>query len=557
MKLAITILASILPALAVESLKGEIVVINAGNVAGASVQVEGYAFDINNLATTFQVKMCWDDATFVSANCRTITANGTTPNSAYSPHNFSDTTMVGASAVGSVSPRDGSTHQLYAKMISQTNPGAGDFTLYVPIQGATSYPFRFSSVVQPVWTPSLLSLPASRLGASDLVVFANILDTYSVGSAGSTVCPGGTTATGSTVIKSDGIVGQYLIKRPQVLCNQVYEISTTVTKLMTDSAYNSDIKPTVTALPSTAQVIAIAWVQPSIVYPLALGAQYGNGIGYVMAQNRVESPNAICVSGSCCMATAASGTPNSYFNSNSRAPFTDFAIRPTMMLAFESCSTCGAATDWVASVANGTTYLARSVAATNVNPSGNGVYLIYVNDYGRNVRARAWSTANNGNAISSRISASIVGTASSPVTNLNSFGGVAYNVAGVANPAGAVTYMAGGVADSMTSSGGQMPFSGSQTPIPYWSNQGAYGSYGTVSEPCLILAKFPWPDIFEAYYTQGATLVEAYWKSVQMPFQGNFVGDPLLAPYALAGTTVIGNKALSSARGLRSRKAIR
>jgi hypothetical protein len=35
-----------------------------------------------------------------------------------------------------------------------------------------------------------------------------------------------------------------------------------------------------------------------------------------------------------------------------------------------------------------------------------------------------------------------------------------------------------------------------------------------------------------AHYLQGETLIEAYWKSVQMPGQGVFIGEPLARPFA-------------------------
>jgi len=36
------------------------------------------------------------------------------------------------------------------------------------------------------------------------------------------------------------------------------------------------------------------------------------------------------------------------------------------------------------------------------------------------------------------------------------------------------------------------------------------------------------------HYLRGDTLLEAYWKSVLMPGQGLFVGEPLARPYGLA-----------------------
>ena len=35
-----------------------------------------------------------------------------------------------------------------------------------------------------------------------------------------------------------------------------------------------------------------------------------------------------------------------------------------------------------------------------------------------------------------------------------------------------------------------------------------------------------------AHYLQGETLIEAYWKSVAMPGQGIFIGEPLARPFA-------------------------
>lgn len=68
-------------------------------------------------------------------------------------------------------------------------------------------------------------------------------------------------------------------------------------------------------------------------------------------------------------------------------------------------------------------------------------------------------------------------------------------------------------------------------PAVDWLTAGATASYGTAIEPCNYQEKFPratvlWP----AYYT-GATAVEAYWRSVEWPGEGNFVGDPLARPF--------------------------
>jgi hypothetical protein len=64
-----------------------------------------------------------------------------------------------------------------------------------------------------------------------------------------------------------------------------------------------------------------------------------------------------------------------------------------------------------------------------------------------------------------------------------------------------------------------------------WLKAGASGSYGTVVEPCNHRGKFPSPILVMEHYGSGSTLIEAYWKSVQQPGEGIFIGDPLAAPF--------------------------
>ncbi|OHE57407.1 MAG: hypothetical protein A2X71_08180 [Thiobacillus sp. GWE1_62_9] len=93
------------------------------------------------------------------------------------------------------------------------------------------------------------------------------------------------------------------------------------------------------------------------------------------------------------------------------------------------------------------------------------------------------------------------------------------------------TFLPGAVGDHLTSAGGVL-FGGSQMSSLAWLQAGATGSYGAVVEPCNFPAKFPVPAIVMAHYLQGETLIEAYWKSVQMPGQGLFIGEPLARPFA-------------------------
>jgi len=111
---------------------------------------------------------------------------------------------------------------------------------------------------------------------------------------------------------------------------------------------------------------------------------------------------------------------------------------------------------------------------------------------------------------------------------------VLFYFTGVANVAGLETlrFVPGAIADHLTSSGGDLTDRGSgQTSALRWLEAGATGSYGTVVEPCAFTQKFPSPVVAIGRYLQGETLIEAYWKSVLMPGQGIFIGEPLAAPF--------------------------
>ena len=88
----------------------------------------------------------------------------------------------------------------------------------------------------------------------------------------------------------------------------------------------------------------------------------------------------------------------------------------------------------------------------------------------------------------------------------------------------------GAVGDHLTSTGGELTDSHQMSSLR-WLEAGATGSYGSVIEPCNLPAKFPAPPVLIASYLSGATLIEAYWKSVHMPGQGIFIGEPLARPF--------------------------
>jgi uncharacterized protein (TIGR03790 family) len=93
-------------------------------------------------------------------------------------------------------------------------------------------------------------------------------------------------------------------------------------------------------------------------------------------------------------------------------------------------------------------------------------------------------------------------------------------------------FIPGAIADSLTSYAGALYENTDQTTLLAFMNAGACGSYGTVTEPCNWLQKFPSPqDYF--YQARGFSLAECYYMSLANPYQGLIVGEPLAAPFAL------------------------
>ena len=89
----------------------------------------------------------------------------------------------------------------------------------------------------------------------------------------------------------------------------------------------------------------------------------------------------------------------------------------------------------------------------------------------------------------------------------------------------------GGIVENLTSLGGRLEPRIAQTKLFEVLRAGAAGSSGTVIEPYATQKKFPHPRI-HAHYVQGCSLAEAFYQSVQGPFQLLIVGDALCQPWA-------------------------
>jgi uncharacterized protein (TIGR03790 family) len=243
------------------------------------------------------------------------------------------------------------------------------------------------------------------------------------------------------------------------------------------------------------QGYALAWTQPFRVECMSVTAAFAFGF----------DPPSYCAEG--CVTTK----PSAYFNSRSTAPFTDHRIRPAMLLAGNDIESVKRLID-------------RGVRADESWPEGKA-YLLSTSDSSRNVRAESFARVRQ-----------VIGPAY-PVEVIegNAVEGkadVMFHFTGVAQVANMASnhFLDGAIADTLTSWGGVLS-GGGQTTALEWLTVGATGSYGTSSEPCNFRAKFPEVGLVMAHYLAGESLLEAYWKSVQMPGQGVFVGDPLARPF--------------------------
>jgi uncharacterized protein (TIGR03790 family) len=220
---------------------------------------------------------------------------------------------------------------------------------------------------------------------------------------------------------------------------------------------------------------------------------------------------------------------NPYYNSTSSAPYTDFRIRPTMMLAGVNADSVkatidkGAAAD--ASFPRGIGWFVRTADAVRSDPR--------FADFKSTVESwnRPGALAMNYADYSRGGSAAVTRR-----QNILFYQTGAVNVPAVKTN----TYVPGALADHLTSSGGDLfgnsAIDNGQMSILRWLEAGVTASYGTETEPCARPQKFPQASVLVKNYFLGDTAVEAYLKSVLWPAQGVLVGDPLARPFGTKAT---------------------
>ena len=326
---------------------------------------------------------------------------------------------------------------------------------------------------------SLSAQAQGRLTAADLGLLINTADPYSV-------------AVGEAYARRRGIPEAHVLRISLPLRASL--------SLVEFEGLNAQVR---SHFGQAVQALALAWTQP-----------------YAVECNSITAALAMGFQPEICKQTCAPSQASAYFNHAGTRPFTELGIRPTMMLAARDVDSALA-------------LIERGIAADHSLPSvflPANAWFVSTPDAARNVRTalfppqgmlRPWH-------VDVRREASTALPPTLPRTLIYQTG-----LARVEN-LHAVDWLPGALADHLTSFGGQLdhaPGVGQMTALE-WLDAGATASYGTVSEPCNHLQKFPHPQVLLAHYLKGATAIEAYWRSVAWPGQGVFVGEPLAAPFA-------------------------
>ncbi len=249
-------------------------------------------------------------------------------------------------------------------------------------------------------------------------------------------------------------------------------------------------------LPREVESLVLVWQQPYAAGCMSITTAFAAGY-------RAE----FCTPLPACGKTSV----NPLYDAPGWQPMRRFGWRPAMLLPSEDEELARALID-------------RGIRADRTYPRGT-VYLVHTTDDARNVRSSEYAAVKPWAAGRIAVRELFV-PVESEVAGIFAYFTGARRVAELPM----LSFRPGAVADHLTSSGGVLD-GWRQMSVLRWIRQGATASYGAVSEPCNQLGKFPNPPVLLRHYLQGETVLEAYWKSVQMPGQGLFVGEPLSSPF--------------------------
>lgn len=265
--------------------------------------------------------------------------------------------------------------------------------------------------------------------------------------------------------------------------------------ILTPEAFVPVRKQAIDHLPTEVQSLALLWSQPYAVGCMSITTAFAAGYR-----------PAFCVPG--CGLTA----PSPLFDTDGWLPADTVGWWPAMLIPTGDPQLARA-------------LIERGIAADGTTSRGT-MYLVRTQDTARNVRAATYAEAESTLANRLHIVELVTPVAREVPDAIAYFTGAAH-----VDELARIHFVPGAVADHLTSTGGVL-IGGNQMSAIAWLEQGATASYGSISEPCNHVEKFPNISVLMSRYLRGETIMEAYWKSVAMPGQGLFVGEPLARPYA-------------------------
>lgn len=316
-----------------------------------------------------------------------------------------------------------------------------------------------------------------RLTAKDLGVVINQDDPYSVQ------------------------VGEYYARVRRIPEDQILRLPLPIKSTLTPQEFEDLNKRIDGFFADRVQGLALTWRQP-----------------YGVDCNSITGALAMGYDGKLCANTCGASRSSSYFGSISTKPLKDYRMRLSMLLASRDVDSAkalidrGVKSDGTLGLRGATPVNVHFVTTSDAIRSQRQVFFPPagpVRQFGINVSLDQAESLKN----KERVLMYLTGRAS--VDWLDT-----------------VDFVPGALADHLTSFGGVLDKPHGQMTVLSWIDAGATASYGTTSEPCSHLQKFPNPQALLLFYLQGATALEAYWKSVMWPQQGLFVGEPLAAPFS-------------------------
>ena len=325
------------------------------------------------------------------------------------------------------------------------------------------------------WLP--IPLLAGRLTAADVGLVINSADPYSVA------------------------VGRHYIAARKLKPAQVLRLQLPIKTVLTPAEFDDLAQKIQRRFGPAVQALALAWTVP-----------------YAVDCNAITGALALGFDPELCRNSCAASRVSRYFNTGTHRPLAALGWRPAMLLAAPTENAAKAMID-------------RGVAsdgslAQRGRPPVTAM-LLNTDDAARAVRRVLYPEPGLRSALGLDVQVM-------PAAELARAKRVVMVSTGSVFPPlqPAPEWVPGGLGDHLTSFGGDLLGTHGQGTALEWIASGATASHGSVSEPCNHLQKFPHPQVLLGHYLQGATAIEAYWKSVAWPQQSLFIGEPLAAPFS-------------------------